>query len=213
MPAFLITAAVIVIVFAIILNIPVLLEISYGTGRHEGKNKIQLRYSAVKIQLHPAKDDPDKKKNKKKAEKDKKKEKKKYSPEDISQTITNVRDVYNLLRRDIIRLVDYLAKKGVVFKNMELDAEIGTGDACSAGTVYGMINAFVYPILGFLHNTFTINRWRINLVPDFHVRRSDIYVLCILKTKLRYIIRMLWLIAVMCVKAYIKIKSNAREKA
>lgn len=200
MYVFFISAAVIAAMIIIILNITMLFEFSYGTGKYDTKIFIQLKYSLIKITLYPMKKDS-KKSSKKSSEKNTKKDtKKKTDFSDFCQNITDIKNGYNILKEDIINVVDYLVKKGAIFKKIEFNAEFGLENACSTGIAYGIANAAVYGFLGFLHNTFTINEWNINLIPDFNSQHKDIYFLCIVKTRPKHIIKMFCSIIMMYMK-------------
>ena len=210
MLAFCVTLLVIVLFFTVILNIPLLLEVSYGMGGYAEKTAVVLHFSIINIRLYPAR--PDRKKKDKKKKKIKKnktgKQKEKFKIADLPDKITAVKNGYDILRDDIKKFIAYLVKKRTSFRRIVFSADFGTGDACNTGILFGTVNAAVYGVLGFLHNTFTINNWEINIRPDFNSSHTDIFLLCILKTRPVHIIRMLFDL----VKMYIKYNKSVKVR-
>lgn len=206
--AFVITMAVIIAVIALCLHIPLLFEFIYGAGKYENETSVYLHIWKIKIALYPKKK-KSKKKKKKKQEEKKEKEKDENSGKlsGFRDKINKVHDGYNLLKDDIFKLLDYLVRKGAIFRKINLFAEFGFEDATSTGIGYGIINGIVYNVLGVLHRLFTINDWKIDLIPDFNNQKTDIRFECILKTHSAHIIKMIGSI----IKMYFKY-SNRKEE-
>jgi len=230
MQTFIITFIVIVAVFTALLNIPILLDINYDNTNEKVPVRIILSYLFFKIRLYP-KPKKTKKKNKKikremcesgaekseenetgskniksNSEKNKagndKKEDKTVSFKEFLDNIKTFCEVYKHIKKDLKDIFSYVSKKLIVFKDLRINMGFGFESADKTGIGYGIISGIVYNIMAVIHNSFLINHWTFNLVPDFNNKRFDINIVCILRTRLSYIIIIVW----KTVKLYMKYK-------
>lgn len=153
-------------------------ESKYGT-------EFEVRIMGIKLKLpFPEKDIEEEKKEKKES----KSSDKEISSEKIKDGIFAFKDYFKELKMPIGRLWKYLLKRVIVIKNIELDFDFGFEDPMITGIMNGVFYGTVYNILGILHRNVKVQKWNIQITPDFYNQKTDVRFSCILRTRVAYII-------------------------
>jgi len=144
----------------------------------------------------------------KKDKKEEKKEKKKegLNLADIYQKTKSVKCFYDLNKKYIREIIDYLKKKLAV-QEISLKIRTGTGDAFYTGILSGLMWSVTGVIVSFICSNFRVMKKCIDVQPNFSKKEMKIDFYCILKTKLVHII-------VVRIKFYklLKNKRNCKTK-
>ena len=104
---------------------------------------------------------------------------------------------------DIKKFAQYVAGKCLVFENLTLSIDFGTGDAAHTGILTGALNGVVYTALSVIHHNTTVKKWDLKINPDFEREKFDIQYLCIVKVSVMHIIS----IGIKALGLYKKIKN------
>lgn len=184
----LIIIGIIVGIFVLILNIPVVLHLSFIGG----KFALSVKYAfftlfprrnkqsednsdSDKEQKKPAKKAIKKKRSKaestdKSAEEgdgEKKKEKPKKSKEEILEIIGLVKTLLQSCGKGVRRII-----RGIRIYDIELDFDVANLDACDCAINYGKMNIAVYNVLSFLRIFFTIEINHVNITCKYNSDES-----------------------------------------
>lgn len=106
------------------------------------------------------------------------------------------------VKKDVYSVLNYMSKHGVKIDNLDFKLKFGWNDKASVGMMYGLANAFVYTVMGALHNVLTIRDFNIDIDADYENEIFELGLDCILKTRLWHIIIM----GIKAVKIYFKAK-------
>ncbi|MBO5059800.1 MAG: DUF2953 domain-containing protein [Clostridia bacterium] len=194
----LIIFAVLVLLIVILLLIPIRLELEYKKDAVANKVTLDIKYMFFKLRLFEDKE----KKKKKKSKAKQKKEKKSFSFETQKAKLEGYWDLFKSIKADAARILEYTASRAMVFDNVEFETEFGFSDAMHTGIFTGLLNGFVYGVLGFVHNHSTLRKMNVNIQPVFEKTCFDLHIRCILHLKNVHII----IVAVNVLKILRKIK-------
>lgn len=213
MKIFLIAVVVSAAVFAALLLIPVKLEIDYKKDAVTNKAEVYLKYLCFKFRLHGGAEKTKKtaesgRTDEKTAESVHNPEKKPFSFEEQKRKLENGMRIFKTLRGDAGEILDYAARRAVVFDIVDIDSEFGFDDAMHTGIFTGIFNGFVYSVLGFVHNRSNLKNMKVNLQPVFGKICFDLHVRCILRLKNVHIM----VIAYNVLKLLRKLKKAERSK-
>jgi len=180
-----------IIVIAILAFLPVRLYASYGDGK-----ELYVKIAWFKINLNKEKSE--------KKENTEKKEEKKHPKKKLSY----YRSLIKTVKTDVYDILEYMRKYAVRADDFKLYIKFGWHDRAEVGIAYGMANAFVYTVMGVLHNILTVKDWNIEIIPEYEKEIFDLKVHGILKTRLVHIM----VIVIKAVKILIKVKRSGGKK-
>ena len=199
MQIFLIIFAVIIFSVAICSLIPIRLELFYEKAE-ESNAKIILKYGFITYKIYP-------KTKKEKAEKAEKPTKEPFSFEKKKAELEKIIRIFESVKRDVAKLLSYMARRAVVFDSISVRSEFGFDDAMNTGIFTGLYNGFVYSVLGVIHHNSKLRDLKVNLTPNFEKKCFYNQFCCILHIKTVHII----IIAFKVLRIYRKIKKEGRK--
>ncbi len=192
--------AVLVILIPVLLLIPLRLALKFD--RDGVNNDFTLTVKYLFFTFKPSK----KNKKKNKPKKNEVSEKEPFSFEREKARLERYISLYDKLKDDIVRLLDYCARRYVVFEKIGVDIDFGFGDAMYTGIFTGLLNGFVYSVLGIIHHCSDLRDMQVNIQPDFDGTKLNTHAECILRLKNVHII----VIIVNVLKILNKIKKGRR---
>lgn len=187
MKIFLLIFAVLAAVLLALLLIPIRLEVDYKKDAVTNKVTVYLKYLFWKFCLYKDKD-KNKTKDKKKKKKQPEKEKEPFSFSREKERIERYIKAFDSIKDDAGKILDYAASKAAVFDNIEVETEFGFEDAMHTGIFTGILNGFVYSVLGFIHHRSNLKKMNVNIQPVFGKICFDLRIRCILHLKNVHII-------------------------
>lgn len=161
----------------VLLFVPFKIKVSYSYDEAKGKTTAVLEYLWFKHSLLG-----DKKKPKEK------KEKEKFSFETQKTKLEEYIGIFKSIKADLGKILEYLTKRATVFENISVDVEFGFENAMHTGIFTGLLNGFVYSVLGFIHHKAMLENMDVNIQPMFEKPCFKASVGCILRSKLVHII-------------------------
>ncbi len=203
MKIFLLIFAVLTAVLLALLLIPIRLEIDYKKDAVTNKVTVYLKYLFWKLCLYK---DKDKNKTKSKNKKQSEKPKEPFSFSREKERIEGYIKAFDSIKDDAGRILDYAASKAAVFDNVEVETEFGFEDAMHTGIFTGILNGFVYSVLGFIHHRSNLKKMNVNIQPVFGKICFDLHIRCILHLKNVHII----VVAVNVLRLLRKLKKSER---
>ena len=176
--------AVFLIVIAILLYAPIRLKLSFFRDGVSDEIKLVLSYLWLKIVLFDSTE-----KKEKKPKKDKpKKEKEPFSYEKEKARLEKYISIFEEIKEDIGRILEYTGGRAIVFENVKVHTEFGFSDAMHTGIFTGVINGFVYSVLGFIHHKTKLVNMDVQVQPVFDKICFFTDCQCIVKSKNAHII-------------------------
>lgn len=167
------------LIISLILLFPVRVYIAYSKAENETVSTVDVKYMFIKFRVYP---DGKPKKTKEKPEK------KKISFEEKKSELERYMHIFEDIKEDIIKIIDYATGKAMIIEKIGVDIEFGFEDAMHTGIFTGILNGFVYGILGIIHHRATLEEMKVNIQPVFgnpcFKTRTD----CILRLKNVHII-------------------------
>ncbi len=186
MKSMLIIFAILLVLLLALLFIPIRLEIDYKKDAVTNKVNFDLKYICFKFRLF---EDKDKNKKPKKEKEDKgKKEKEPFSFESAKAKIEGYIKTFESVKDDAGKILDYTASRAAVFDNIEVETEFGFEDAMHTGIFTGILNGFVYSVLGLIHHRSNLKKMNVNIQPVFGNVCFNLHIRCILHLKNVHII-------------------------
>ena len=181
-----------------------MIEINYKKSSLENAGEIYVKYLFFKKKLFP---------------REKKKETAEKATEEKSDTTAEKKDfdyyksvldstarIFNLLKNDIVKLLDYITSKAVVIKNISFDFTFGLDEPMYTGILTGIVYGVVYNILGTVDAHTNLKKHCVNIKPDFDNICHSIQFDCILRLKNVHII----FILIKGIKLYKKLKKEMK---
>ena len=165
--------------FVLVLSIPVHVSIGY-----DNKIRLSVRYLFLKLNILPAGEKKPKKEKPKKEKppKEKKPEEKKEEPKEkkpnpiVQMVKANGHDGMMLVIHNLGRVMATYGGKlfrSVVFDEIVLHINVGTGDSASTAIKYGKTCQKVYPIFGFICSNNLVKRYDIDVNADFLANKTE----------------------------------------
>ncbi len=184
---FLIVLAIIAALILILLLIPLNLTLRYDRDGVNNEFSITVKY--LFFTFKPSKQSKkEQKKDNKKPKKNESSEKEPFSFEREKARLDRYIELYGKLKDDAVELLDYCASKYIVFEKIGIDICFGFGDAMYTGIFTGVLNGFVYSILGIIHHRSDLRDMQVNIQPDFENEKFHTHSECILRLKNVHII-------------------------
>ncbi len=117
----------------------------------------------------------------------KKQKKSQKPPKTKKNTMSYVKKIITF-SEDIKIFAEYISDKCIIFENLSLAIDFGTGDAAHTGVLTGALNGVVYTALSAIHHNTTVKKWDVKITPDFEREKFDIQYLCIVRVRIMHII-------------------------
>lgn len=173
----------IIILAAVLLIIPLYVNIQYVFDTKKSDARVYLKYMFFIIELLPSKkkNKPDKKKKETKSDEP---ENKKFT----FDTFTGYMNKVYTIREDIFDVLSILFNKAVFIKDLSIYSEFGFDDPMTTGLVTGAANTVVYNMLSVIERNSNLGRKTVSLIPDFDNPHFLVRVKSIIKIKNVHII-------------------------
>lgn len=195
--ALIILISIIALIF-VLLMLPIRLLVDYKKDEVTNETSLVLRYLFWNFRLFGKKD----------KEKEKPKEEKKpISFEEKRDKVSKYIKIFEDTKDEFREILDYAAKRAIVFEKIYTDIEFGFEDAMHTGIFTGVLNGFVYGVLGFVHQHSRLMDMRVNIQPIFENPCFKIQAGCILRLKNVHII----IVAINILKILRKIRKTERS--
>lgn len=169
-------------------------------------NELYIKFLFIKIRLYPNVKKSTDESVGKYEEKDRGEVEEQQSG--IIAKLAEAKYVYSVLKKDILRLLNYVFEKAVAINEINVSAVIGTGNPMYTGIVYGAVNAAVFGFLGAADRKIKIKKHKTDIKADFdnEVLAAGVYaVVCTRAVHLYYL-------AVKAIVIYIKLKHILEKK-
>lgn len=197
--ALIILLAVLLLIFVLLL-LPIRLLVDYKKNEETNETSLILQYAFLKFRLFGDEKKP-------KADKPPK-EKKPLSFEEKRDKVSAYIKIFEETKDDIREVLEYASSRAVLIEKIYTDIEFGFSDAMHTGIFTGVLNGFVYGVLGFIHQHSHLLDMRVNIEPNFENPCFKINTGCILKLKNVHII----IVAINLLKILRKIRKTERSK-
>lgn len=199
--ALIILTSLIALIF-VLLMLPIRLLVDYKKDEVTNETSLVIRYLFWNFKLFG-----DKKKEEPKEKEKPKEEKKPLSFEEKRDKVSKYIKIFEDTKDEIAQILDYASKKAIVFEKIYTDIEFGFEDAMHTGIFTGVLNGFVYGVLGFIHQHSHLLDMRVNIQPVFENPCFKIKAGCILRLKNVHII----IVAINILKILRKIRKTERS--
>ena len=199
--ALIILASILALIF-VLLMIPVRLLVDYKKDEVTNETSLVIKYLFWNFKLFG-----DKKKEKPEKEKPKE-EKKPLSFSEKRDKISKYIKIFEDTKDEIREILDYSARRAIVFEKIYTDIEFGFEDVMHTGIFTGVLNGFVYGVLGFIHQHSNLMDMKVNIQPIFENPCFKVKAGCILRLKNVHII----IVAINILKILRKIRKTERSK-
>lgn len=198
----LIIFAIFLVLIFVLLFVPLRIKVNYSRDEAGNQTTVVLEYLWFKLKLFGDKEKPKKKKKPKE-----KKEKEEFSFEKQKEKLEEYINIFESIKADLGKILEYLTKKAAVFENIKVDVEFGFENAMHTGIFTGLLNGFVYSVLGFIHHKAVLENMDVNIQPMFEKPCFKASCGCILRSKIVHII----VIAGLVLKILRKIRKTERS--
>lgn len=168
----------IIVLLAILLYTPFYYDIEYKKDITENRLEVKFKILGITVELFPKKkarlgrDITDRLSDKK---------------SDMAELVRDGLDVglsqFIKVKSDIADALDYMTRKSVKIKLLDVGLRFGFEDAAVTGVFTGVFNAVIYNLLGFVHRHITIKSLKTNIVPDFNNKQLEVYARCIIRLR------------------------------
>ncbi|MCX7714641.1 MAG: DUF2953 domain-containing protein [Clostridia bacterium] len=175
---------IIAMLLLFVLFSPLYIVIEYTRDAANNDFKLKIEYLGITIRAKS------RKKGKKK-EQEKNQNEDKLSFAKFKSQMDGYVDKFQEIREDVFNVIDFLSRKGVRIKLIDIDLDFGFTDAMSTGIMTGIFNGIAYNAVSVLDHMFFVNDWNINIQPYFNDPRFEVRVRGILKIKNVHIIIMI----------------------
>ncbi len=197
--ALIILASIIALIFVLLL-LPIRLLVDYKKDEVTNETSLVLKYMFWKFKLFGNK-------NKEKPKDKPKEEKKPLSFEEKRDKVSKYIRIFEDIKDEAAQILDYSAERAIVFEKIYTDIEFGFEDAMHTGIFTGVLNGFVYGVLGFVHQHSRLLDMRVNIQPVFENPCFKVKAGCILRLKNVHII----IVAINILKILRKIRKTERS--
>lgn len=198
-----IVAAVILVCVLILICIwlfsSVYLEISYKKNEICANGEVWIKYLFLKKKIMPAKT---------KDKKEKEQKQKSESFETYRKKTADILHIFSMIKKDILDILRYCTKHMIVIKNLTFDFEYGLQDPMYTGILNGIFYGAAYNILSLVYHNANVEKFDINIKPNFDKVCHRLDTNCILRLKNVHIT----IIMVKTVKLYFKLKRKMKKE-
>jgi len=196
--------AVLLALIIVLLILPIRILLDYKKDENKNEVSLVLRYAFLKFNIF----DNEKKKKPKEEKTEEPKEKKPDSFEEKRDKISRYITIFEETKDDVAKVLDYTASRAVVIEKIYTDIEFGFEDAMHTGIFTGVLNGFVYGVLGFIHHHSNLRDMKVNIQPNFDSPCFSVEAGCIVRLKNVHII----IVAINLLKILRKIRKIERSK-
>ena len=161
--------------------LPIRLLVDYKKDEITNETSFTLRYLFWNFKLFGDK-------NKETPKEQPKEEKKPLSFDEKRDKVSGYIKIFEDTKDEAAEILDYASRKALVFEKIYTDIEFGFEDAMHTGIFTGVLNGFVYGVLGFIHQHSRLLDMRVNIQPIFDNPCFKVQAGCILRLKNVHII-------------------------
>ena len=195
----LIVLLIVMALISLLLILPIRIFLDYKKNESTNEMSLALRYGFLKFKLlGDKKDKPEKPK----------KEKEPESFDEKREKVSKYIKIFEETKDDGAEILDYMVSRSIVIERIYTDIEFGFEDAMHTGIFTGVLNGFVYGVLGFIHHHSDLRDMRVNIQPIFDNPCFKVKAGCIVRLKNVHII----IVAVKLLKMLKIIKNIERSK-
>lgn len=169
------------LIISVLLLFPIRLCVSYTKDEDSSISTADIKYMFFKFRVYPN-GKPKKEKQKQKSEK------KKVSFEEKKTLLGQYIEIFNAIKNDIIKILDYASSKALVIEKIGVNIDFGFEDAMNTGIFTGLLNGFVYNVLGVIHHRARLEEMNVNIQPVFGNPCFKTHIECIFRLKNVHII-------------------------
>lgn len=191
--------AIILVLILVLLALPIRIFLDYKKDENLNETSFILGYGPLKFKLFGDKKKEDKPQNDE--------EKEPSSFEEKRNKVSEYIKIFEETKDDAAKILDYAASRAVVIERIKTDIEFGFSDAMYTGIFTGVLNGFVYGVLGFIHHHSNLRDMKVNIQPNFESPCFKIDAGCIVRLKNVHII----IVAIKLLKILKKIKNTERS--
>ena len=207
MTALWITILILALVIALFsIHINVKLSFSYNETGNEGE--IEIRYLFLKFKVFPKKEETAEKEIEEVEKKEETKDRKKH---DLIKYFKIFAEVFDDLKKGVFSLLNYIIHHLITLKKLNISAIYGTGDAMYTGIMTGLVNGFVYNIVGLLSRNVKLKDYNINLKENFSEKELSAGVFCVLNTNVWHILALGAIVLKTAIKVLFKVWRMRRK--
>lgn len=197
--ALIISVGILALIFVLLL-LPIRLLIDYKKDETTNETTFVIRYMFWNFKLFG---DGSKEKAKRSGQ-----DKKPLSFEEKRDEVSKYIKIFEGTKDEAAQILDYASKNAIVFEKIYTDIEFGFEDAMHTGIFTGVLNGFVYGVLGFIHQHSRLLDMRVNIQPVFENPCFIVQAGCILRLKNVHII----IVAINILKILRKIRKTERSR-
>lgn len=195
--------AVILILICAWLFSSVRLEMSYQKNELASEGEIWLKYLFFKIRLVPGKEKKSDKENK-----DGEQKKNSADFDSYKRKISDILRIFGLIKDDILDILRYCTKRMIVIKKLSFGFEYGLDDPMYTGILNGIIYGAAYNIMSVIYHNANVEKFDIDIKPDFNRVCHSLKADCILYLKNVHIT----VIIVKALRLYFKLRKLSKER-
>lgn len=159
----LIVLAVIALILAVILLIPVSCRF-YFRYNNEAEQELSVHYGFLQFNLLPRPDGS--KEDKNPEEPEKREEKKSRLP--AKAVISFIRAEFDSIKEMIYAVLGYMLKRAVKIKKLNIKFVLGLEDAMQTALIFGAASAFIYNVLGVMDKKMRLKEHHEEVKPVFN---------------------------------------------
>ena len=172
----LIILAIITVLFAVFLFVPMRFGIRYEKRTSSTKLHIYVSFLGILIRI-PYDTDP--KRKRKKTSKEKPKKKKEFSLDTFRKNIDLLGEVYKTSKEQLISMLSYV-REHLSCKEVDFKICFGLDDAAKTGIFTGAVWTSGTLLLKIIDSLIGVESIKMNVYPDFNDKRFEIYFKTIL---------------------------------
>lgn len=201
--------AVLLTLILVLLVLPIRIYLDYKKDETKNEASLILGYAFLKFDILNREKKPKAEKEKKEPEEaEEPEEKQSDSFEEKRDKVSRYIKIFEETKDDVAKVLDYTASRAVVIEKIYTDIEFGFSDAMHTGIFTGVLNGFVYGVLGFIHHHSNLRDMKVNIQPNFESPCFKVDAGCIVRLKNVHII----IVAINLLKILRKIRKIERSK-
>lgn len=202
----LIIVLIVLAVFAFLFAMPISAVLDFHFNADEKGGDISVRYLFLNLKVFPKEKKIEEEAEK--TEKDvKKKEKKKKKSDKKTDYIKLAKAVYEPGIDGVKRLLRYVSRHAVTFRELNVSADLGLQDPAATGMAIGAANAAAYGMLNFMDNHMRLKSSNVSLVPNFSEKRIAAGAHCVISTNIFHVLALAGIV----IRTFIKIQKNMKN--
>lgn len=160
-------------------------------------NELYIKFLFIKAKLYPHMKNTDKTANETETD-----SAESVGGNDVLKKLGGAKKLYNALKKDILKLLNYVFQKALAVSELNVSAVIGTGNPMYTGIVYGAVNAAVFGFLGAADRKMKIKQQHTEIKADFDKPTFSAGIYAVVYTRAIH----LYYLAARSLVLYIKLK-------